>query len=529
MNLLELLKEQVAAQLTERAPSLLGVTADDAEATVARLLPSLLAGMVQRASTEHGARELFDAVTDPSIDTSLVSNPLAGLVGGEATERLMTHGKRLLRSVFGDRAPLLKRSLSDISGIDEALAGNWLHLALPLWAANLKKLIWRENLDAKGFTALLAGQGRFLESTLDPRVLAALGAANGAELFDGAATVSAQFSEPARQRSRSTRAEDMSVPTKSGVSVGWKILAWLLVLLLSLGLLTMCDREFWSRFSDSRQAVSEQTPSVSVEPASEPKAVADEPPSAVTQIRTDDAASVDLRVAPDVAGESTPAPTQTPEATPEVAADDVATPTPDASKTETPGAVEPTSDAIATAVDSARSSGEAAAQAAQGLVGAVGAVTDKVVEKIRGVKLPDGATLELSEGSPVDQIVQFLTTRDAAVPATFILDGLSFERASSRIADESMKIVVDLATTMQAYPQVHIRLEGHTDNTGSSRNNKRLSAERAAAVREALITHEVNGDRITTLGLGPERPVADNASAAGRAQNRRVEVIITQR
>ncbi len=505
MNLLDLLREQVGTQLSARAPALLDVTAHDAEAVVARLLPALLGGMVQRAGTERGARELFDAVTDPSIDTSLVSDPAAGLVGGEVTERLLMQGKRLARSVFGDRVPALRQGLSESTGIDAAQSGNWLSLTLPLLAANLKKLIWRENLDAKGFTALLAGQARYLEPVLDTKLLAALGVGSGSELFGGAADIAARLAGPARDRSRAERAPEVSASARSGLALGWKLLAWLALLLLALWGLLKCDR-----------TPTEPTGEAVVEPAKEAPAPAGAVPAEVVVVGT--------APVPDATGN---------EAKPEGASEAKTAPSPQVAAAESEAVLSrggaPDATATRAAVDTARSSGEAAAQAAQELVGAVGAVTDKVVEKIRGVKLPDGATLELSEGSPVDQIVRFLGEANGELPATFILDGLNFERASSRIAEDSMKIVVDLAATMKAYPAVVIRLDGHTDNTGSARNNKRLSAERAAAVREALLANGVAGERITTLGLGPDRPIAENQLAEGRARNRRVEVIITQR
>ena len=68
---------------------------------------------------------------------------------------------------------------------------------------------------------------------------------------------------------------------------------------------------------------------------------------------------------------------------------------------------------------------------------------------------------------------------------------------------------------------------GHTDNTGSKATNQRLSAARATAVRDLLISKGVDASRMTAKGYGPDKPVADNKTVAGRAANRRVELTKT--
>jgi outer membrane protein OmpA-like peptidoglycan-associated protein len=71
-----------------------------------------------------------------------------------------------------------------------------------------------------------------------------------------------------------------------------------------------------------------------------------------------------------------------------------------------------------------------------------------------------------------------------------------------------------------------IVVEGHTDSTGSEQTNKELSLERAEAVRDELVSNGVNADRISIQGFGESRPIADNSSQSGRANNRRVEIVI---
>ena len=72
-------------------------------------------------------------------------------------------------------------------------------------------------------------------------------------------------------------------------------------------------------------------------------------------------------------------------------------------------------------------------------------------------------------------------------------------------------------------------VEGHTDSQGKQALNQTLSENRARVVREYLVSHGVASDRITSSGLGPSRPIAENTSAEGRANNRRVEIVISPR
>jgi outer membrane protein OmpA-like peptidoglycan-associated protein len=83
-----------------------------------------------------------------------------------------------------------------------------------------------------------------------------------------------------------------------------------------------------------------------------------------------------------------------------------------------------------------------------------------------------------------------------------------------------------IAANLQRNPDSTIRVVGHTDSTGALAYNQRLSERRADSVAAVLIENGVPGRRIVTVGMGPNDPVASNATAAGRAQNRRVEIVI---
>ncbi|MCL4161650.1 UNVERIFIED_CONTAM: hypothetical protein GTU68_035352 [Idotea baltica] len=79
---------------------------------------------------------------------------------------------------------------------------------------------------------------------------------------------------------------------------------------------------------------------------------------------------------------------------------------------------------------------------------------------------------------------------------------------------------------MKINPKMAIRLEGHTDNQGNPVRLKELSQSRVDAVKQYLVAKGINANRIETIGLGGEKPIARNVNEAGRSQNRRVEFIV---
>ena len=110
---------------------------------------------------------------------------------------------------------------------------------------------------------------------------------------------------------------------------------------------------------------------------------------------------------------------------------------------------------------------------------------------------------------------------------TLILEGVNFETGKATLTPESETILNGVAESLVANDSIKVQVDGHTDNTGSSAVNARLSKQRAESVRQFLIAHGVAEDRLTAKGLGPANPIASNKTAEGRAQNRRVELTRT--
>jgi OmpA-OmpF porin, OOP family len=102
-----------------------------------------------------------------------------------------------------------------------------------------------------------------------------------------------------------------------------------------------------------------------------------------------------------------------------------------------------------------------------------------------------------------------------------------FDTGRATLKPEAMSVVERLAAYMQSNPETRLVIEGHTDSTGSQATNEELSQRRADTVASALIQRGVSARNLNAVGKGPDLPVATNATAAGRQQNRRVEVIFS--
>ena len=123
----------------------------------------------------------------------------------------------------------------------------------------------------------------------------------------------------------------------------------------------------------------------------------------------------------------------------------------------------------------------------------------------------------------VEEVVVEEVVAEPAEPVRVELD-VKFDFDKAQVKQESYGDIKALADFMKQYPQTSTVVEGHTDSVGSDAYNQGLSERRASAVREVLVNqYGVESGRVQAVGYGESRPVADNATADGRAINRRVE------
>lgn len=104
--------------------------------------------------------------------------------------------------------------------------------------------------------------------------------------------------------------------------------------------------------------------------------------------------------------------------------------------------------------------------------------------------------------------------------------GVLFESGKSVLLGSAQEKLNQVADALLQNRDATMVVEGHTDSQGDDASNQKLSESRAKSVRDYLVTRGIADDRIRSLGLGETRPVADNANAEGRANNRRVEIVV---
>ncbi len=129
--------------------------------------------------------------------------------------------------------------------------------------------------------------------------------------------------------------------------------------------------------------------------------------------------------------------------------------------------------------------------------------------------------LEARLGGALSQI---MTVRESARGIVMDLGDVLFDVGKATLKPGARESLAKLSGVLLMLPDVNLRVEGFTDSTGSAETNKVLSANRAKSVYDYLITMKIDAARMAHAGYGPANPVGDNATAAGRAQNRRVEI-----
>jgi outer membrane protein OmpA-like peptidoglycan-associated protein len=142
--------------------------------------------------------------------------------------------------------------------------------------------------------------------------------------------------------------------------------------------------------------------------------------------------------------------------------------------------------------------------------GIIGDQMDKQAAEIRAGLANDGITVT-SEG---DRLVVTLP------------DDITFASDSATVNSSLRADIAKVAANLVKYPNSNVQVIGHTDNTGAAEHNQELSERRAASVADILQAGGVTYDRITTIGKGEDAPIASNLTPEGKAQNRRVEIIV---
>lgn len=130
-----------------------------------------------------------------------------------------------------------------------------------------------------------------------------------------------------------------------------------------------------------------------------------------------------------------------------------------------------------------------------------------------------------NQAKELDKIAETKRTEQGLVSK--LKSDILFETGKADLKSTAKANLAEMASVMKKYPENVLTINGYTDSTGSAKTNEVLSQKRAEAVKTQLVASGMPAGTIATVGMGPASPVGDNSSAAGRQQNRRVEIVVT--
>jgi outer membrane protein OmpA-like peptidoglycan-associated protein len=125
------------------------------------------------------------------------------------------------------------------------------------------------------------------------------------------------------------------------------------------------------------------------------------------------------------------------------------------------------------------------------------------------------------------QLNSVLATSESARGLIVNMSDVLFDTGKYTLKPTTQISLAKVAGILEAYPGLKVQVEGYTDSTGSDELNQKLSENRALAVKDFLVSQGESQGSITSTGFGKNDPVADNGSASGRAQNRRVNLVVS--
>jgi outer membrane protein OmpA-like peptidoglycan-associated protein len=127
----------------------------------------------------------------------------------------------------------------------------------------------------------------------------------------------------------------------------------------------------------------------------------------------------------------------------------------------------------------------------------------------------------------LEQLNRILDTRDTPRGLVVNMADVLFDIGKYDLRTEAREKLARLSGVVLAHPGLNLAVEGYTDNIGSEDLNQKLSEKRADSVRTFLVAQGLGDGSVTSQGFGMSTPVADNATAAGRQENRRVEIVVS--
>jgi len=251
-NLIEMFMSSSGKELATLASSLLGENAENTTNSLTKLIPVVLGGMAQKASTSTGASDLFKMVTSPSIDSGIAGNLSNVLSGDLQNNPLVKSGLGLAASLFGaDKANGLMSSLASSTGISPSSSNSLVGMVMPLVFGGIKHMVNDKSLDANGLSSLLLGQKEYLQKAdLDRGLLNSIGVPSSAALLDKL---------PASLDAGKTAVAGVAAAATTATATSGSLMKWLPWLAAGLVALAL-----WNIFSGKKPVDAPAAPTVSM-------------------------------------------------------------------------------------------------------------------------------------------------------------------------------------------------------------------------------------------------------------------------
>jgi OmpA-OmpF porin, OOP family len=498
-NLLELLKEHLSGDVVTNIAALIGESPKNTESALHTAIPSLLAGLADKSSDATSIGKLFSLLTDGNHDGGVLSNLGALSKGGEETSKLLSEGGNLLSAFFGDKTAGITDLVANASGISKTSSSSLLGFIMPVLMGLIGRNLKIENTQyATGLASLLSSQSGFLKN-LVPAGLSSLLTGDSTAPTTAAHTVS-DFDKAANTLDSGYTTPNPSTDSFADTfdNIGDKI--------------EDVTEATFSSAKHMAEDVSESATKFGSHIVDEGKEFAHSAADAFEEnagggkkwlpwillaaaialawglLKSCSAPPTDPVTNAPVVSAPTPPPAE-----PVVAAP---------AEAPTPAAVE------APVVDK------------------VADTTSDFFEK----SLSTGYAIKAAKNGLESKLVGFIESNEAInKDLWFTMDGITFDTNKATIKTESNGQVTHVAEVLKAFPKVKIKIGGYTDNTGKANANKKLSHNRANAVKKALVGLGTKADRIDAEGYGSEHPVASNDTTEGRQQNRRIDVRVTEK
>ena len=521
-NLLESIKEHLSGDVVSNLATIIGESPKNTESALNSAIPSVLAGLADQSGNNQIIGHLFKLLTESGHDGGILSNLGALSRGGDETNKLISEGTRLLDSFFGSKSTGLIDLVSQNSGISKTSASSLLGFITPVVMGMMGKNLKIGNIEnASGLASFLNDQSGILKNFLPSGIGALLGGGTLSAALDKIDTesIKATVSEAAQNvLSNFDKATEMfdsdkiaDVTAKAGAAI----------------------TETFDKMEDAVENVAEES-------LASAKSVAENIGETASQFGThvvaegkefaqsaatafEEGAGESKKLLPWIliaaaaaliwgllksCGESTDTTSEVTATKPQ--AQIAQPPAP-------PVAAQPPAETAVPAPIVAEP------------VKTEPAPAEKISEFFEKT-LSTGYALTAANDGFISKLVGFIESNDPiSKELWFSMDGITFDTNKATIKKESDAQINDIAEILKAYPKVKVKIGGYTDNTGNPKANKKLSFNRAVAVKKALIGKGIKADRMDAEGYGSDHPVASNETEEGRQQNRRISVRVTEK